>query len=158
MTDQPPTQLYCPKCPGMLKEIEVDGIKVDICWICEGIWFDKGELEKVIKNDTRNLTLDHLGRADMDGKELAELKTKINDLSGPCPRCSGAALLKRKSYSSNKKLQIDVCPHGHGLWLDGGEIKLLRNRTLANVVHAWDHFVSWVEIELLAKTRKKDRR
>lgn len=158
MTEQPAAQLYCPKCPGVLKEVEVDGIKVEICWICEGIWFDSGELQKVIQNDTRNLNLDHLGQADMDGKELAELKTKINEIIGPCPRCSDDTLLQKEHYPPNKKLEIDVCPHGHGLWLDGGEIQLLRNRTLANVLHAWDHFMSWVEIELFSRPAKKVKR
>ena len=154
MSEQTPAQLHCPKCPGVLKEVAVDGIKVDICWICEGIWFDTGELEKVIQNDTRNLKLDNLGRAEMDGIEFADIKGKINDRPGPCPRCTDETQLQRQPYDPNPKLEIDVCPHGHGLWLDGGEVQLLRNRTLANVLHAWDLFVSWFQLRVSGKIKR----
>jgi len=36
--------LNCPKCLGKLEEKSVENVKVDICWVCEGIWFDKNEL------------------------------------------------------------------------------------------------------------------
>lgn len=147
------TSLNCPKCPGKLKEVDVDGVVVDFCWICEGIWFDMGELEKVIKNDIRNLNLDHLGRADFDGKEFEDIKKNIDNIEGICPRCETPTVLKREPYSLNSKLMIDVCPHNHGIWLDGGEVHMLRNRTLANVLHAWDHFVSWAQLKIQGRDK-----
>ncbi len=147
------TQMDCPKCPGKLKEIAVDGVKVDFCWVCEGIWFDAGELQKVIANDARNLKLDQLGHADLDGEELVRLRERINTSTGYCPRCPQATALKKEPYEANENLEIDVCPRGHGLWLDGGEVQLLRRRTLANVLHVWDHFVSWAKLKLSGKIK-----
>lgn len=40
--------MKCPKCGSDLKEIELLGIKVDRCVGCDGIYFDKGELETVL--------------------------------------------------------------------------------------------------------------
>lgn len=41
--------MSCPKCGLGLIEIDYQGIKVDKCSGCEGIWLDAGELETVSK-------------------------------------------------------------------------------------------------------------
>ena len=40
--------MKCPKCGNDLKEEALEGIKVDRCTSCEGIYFDAGELEQVL--------------------------------------------------------------------------------------------------------------
>lgn len=42
--------MKCPKCGGTLEEKELEKVKIDVCSKCEGIWFDKGELELLIKS------------------------------------------------------------------------------------------------------------
>jgi Zn-finger nucleic acid-binding protein len=42
--------MKCPKCGAGLQEIEMDGIMVDKCGGCEGIFFDRGELELMIES------------------------------------------------------------------------------------------------------------
>lgn len=37
--------MKCPKCGMPLEEIAVGDVKVDKCFACEGMWFDKGEVE-----------------------------------------------------------------------------------------------------------------
>jgi hypothetical protein len=47
-------KLHWMKCPkdGMdLVEIELAGVKVDKCFTCEGVFFDAGELESVVKKE-----------------------------------------------------------------------------------------------------------
>ena len=39
--------MHCPKCCLNLIEIDYQGIKVDKCSSCEGIWLDAGEFEFV---------------------------------------------------------------------------------------------------------------
>ncbi len=41
--------MKCPKCGADMQEIEMDGILVDKCSACEGIYFDRGELELMIE-------------------------------------------------------------------------------------------------------------
>jgi len=40
--------LCCPKCGHPMKEREMEGILVDVCKHCEGIYFDRGELEDLL--------------------------------------------------------------------------------------------------------------
>lgn len=37
--------MKCPKCGGLLEEIDVGGVKVDKCRGCEGVFLDRGELD-----------------------------------------------------------------------------------------------------------------
>lgn len=39
--------LHCPKCGTKLQEAAMQGVTVDICPACHGIWLDAGELEKL---------------------------------------------------------------------------------------------------------------
>lgn len=41
--------LHCPKCGCDMTEIYLEEIKIDKCSFCEGIFFDKGELEELLK-------------------------------------------------------------------------------------------------------------
>lgn len=48
-------KLHWMKCPkdGMdLMEIEMSGVKVDKCFHCEGIFFDAGELQQILKKES----------------------------------------------------------------------------------------------------------
>ena len=39
--------LHCPKCGTKLAEAGMEGVTVDICPACHGVWLDEGELEKL---------------------------------------------------------------------------------------------------------------
>jgi hypothetical protein len=40
--------MKCPKCGHDMKEEDLQGVKVDRCSFCEGIYFDAGELDQVL--------------------------------------------------------------------------------------------------------------
>jgi acetyl-CoA carboxylase beta subunit len=42
--------MKCPKCGHQMKEIDLQGIKVDRCTQCSGIYFDRGELELLLQS------------------------------------------------------------------------------------------------------------
>ena len=42
------TLLTCPVCQGHMREHNKDGILIDSCTQCKGIWLDRGELEKLL--------------------------------------------------------------------------------------------------------------
>ena len=42
--------MKCPKCGGDMSEVELEGILVDKCVACEGLFFDRGELELMLVN------------------------------------------------------------------------------------------------------------
>ena len=46
---EPTTALTCPKCAGQLRSYERNGVTVDQCTDCRGIFLDRGELERLIE-------------------------------------------------------------------------------------------------------------
>lgn len=47
--------MHCPRCDfSDLREIDRDGVTIDQCPECRGIWLDRGELEKLIARTTRD--------------------------------------------------------------------------------------------------------
>ena len=59
--------MQCVKCDGELQRVSLDEVEVDKCDKCSGIWFDIGELDKILesgaidslKNEIDNV---HLGK------------------------------------------------------------------------------------------------
>lgn len=43
--------MHCPKCGMEMEEIDYLTVKVDACFACGGMFFDKGEVEKIIERD-----------------------------------------------------------------------------------------------------------
>ena len=39
--------MHCPKCGTSLSEENLEGVAVDVCPACHGIWLDDGELSKL---------------------------------------------------------------------------------------------------------------
>ena len=39
--------MKCPKCGMPLEEIPFDNVHVDKCFSCDGVWLDKGEIERI---------------------------------------------------------------------------------------------------------------
>jgi len=126
----------CPKCTGKLEENKLGDETIDVCWVCEGIWFDRGELKKVISGDSKDFKsigskLD-LEKHGVDGAELAAFGIDLNHKEGKCPRC--ADVMGQTVYK--KGILIDSCPKDHGIWLDGGEIHKLRERGFAGFIES----------------------
>ncbi len=47
--------MNCPKCNVTLVMSERQGIEIDYCPECRGIWLDRGELDKIIERSTQPL-------------------------------------------------------------------------------------------------------
>jgi Zn-finger nucleic acid-binding protein len=41
-------QMTCPKCGGQMRQYERNGVTVDQCGECRGIFLDRGELERLL--------------------------------------------------------------------------------------------------------------
>lgn len=111
--------MKCPRTGTELKEVEIDGVKVDISEACGGVWFDNYELKK----------FDEVHES--AGEKLAELMKKYKsdtiDLNKRLnsPRHPEVVMMRRY-YSSKRQIQIDECPRCGGIWLDAGELTQLR--------------------------------
>jgi Zn-finger nucleic acid-binding protein len=136
----------CPKCPGTLKEIVIEQTTVDYCESCEGLWFDEGELKKVIEN------LDNLSDARFDGAEITgPIKELLLTRPSRCPKCKDHPELIRKTYSK-KGITIftDTCSNCNGVWLDGGELSVLKKTFYKDITNR-NLFLSMVSRFILRK-------
>ncbi len=46
--NEPSADLICLKCHGRMRTYERNGITIDQCTVCHGIFLDRGELERLI--------------------------------------------------------------------------------------------------------------
>src|SRR3989344_4292401 len=124
--------MQCPKRDGELVKTTYHDIEVDECNHCGGYWLDPKELDAV---EDRGFDVDEL-------KGSLTLKEKPGNLV--CPHCQDE--LRAFRYRFND-LELDVCPAGHGWWLDVGEVgrieQLMKKREEA-VVRAEDAEADWV--------------
>jgi len=42
-------RLLCPSCQEILVPVDRDGIEIDYCPHCRGVWLDRGELDKILE-------------------------------------------------------------------------------------------------------------
>jgi Zn-finger nucleic acid-binding protein len=60
--------LICPKCGGEMRSYERNGVVVDQCTECRGIFLDRGELEKLVDAEGRHYSGEERGRQSYEGK------------------------------------------------------------------------------------------
>ena len=48
-------QLPCPVCAVPLVMSERQGVEIDYCPQCRGVWLDRGELDKILERSTRDM-------------------------------------------------------------------------------------------------------
>ena len=46
------SSMQCPRCDGHLKESAVEGVTIDTCEKCGGVWLDSGELEQLTRKES----------------------------------------------------------------------------------------------------------
>jgi Zn-finger nucleic acid-binding protein len=106
----------CAWCEGTLHPVELEGIQLDMCDTCDGIWFERDELLKVVEAEKSELMNTVLNEAWVNEPE------EIDPTDGQkysCPVCNEP--LHRYQYHLKSGIEIDACDHGHGLWIDDGE-------------------------------------
>jgi len=107
--------MNCPKCgTAELKAITIDGVEVDQCATCSGLWFDRRELGDLLNRNTQRVG-EILGGEDEQGKDYYR---------GKCPR-DGQDMLRVRS-SRNRDVTLDACHVCQGIWLDGGEFERIK--------------------------------
>jgi Zn-finger nucleic acid-binding protein len=107
------TNLCCVKCSSILDKATFQGLEVDLCPKCGGLWLDRGEITRAAK---------------LPEKELARLRALLVGKAGPppvptenkapCPACPGSL-----SEVMLGTVHVDYCGKCHGLFLDRGELQ-----------------------------------
>ncbi len=102
--------MRCPHCADdslREKPIRDEGVRLDVCDRCQGVWYDGGELQRLMT--------------------VAAGELHVLDASAPserlCPRC-----LRRMFVFNFPRtvVTVDMCGHCRGLWLDASESKEIK--------------------------------
>lgn len=103
--------LKCPKCDHGMEEITHEGVAIDRCTNCLGLWFDNDEIEqlKAIKDG-------HL--LDIGDAKLGWKWDSHADIS--CPRCGEP--MEKSADPKQKHIWYEKCVE-HGIFMDAGEFK-----------------------------------
>ncbi|MBI5744774.1 MAG: zf-TFIIB domain-containing protein [Elusimicrobia bacterium] len=102
----------CPKCASeaLVETPSLGNIPLDVCPSCSGIWFDKGELETLLKQSQGAVPA-----------SLELIDPKPEGLT--CPRCK---VKMSRGGLVNPLLRVDKCQSCGGVWLDPRELDLMK--------------------------------
>ena len=100
--------ITCPKCGSPMHEQSVNGVTIDRCEGCGGLWFDHGEAE-ALAEDWIVAYIDRAG--DTTAGRLDEIDTI------DCPRCGDTMA---RHVRLEQALWFEQCER-HGTYLDAGE-------------------------------------
>ena len=110
--------LPCPRCEDgrSLSQVTVQGVGVDACGECGGVWLEVGELERLCLAGPGGLPggVGPASAAPVRRREVRYL---------PCPACG--TRMTRRNHGRVSGVIVDVCPT-HGTWLDAGELEAVR--------------------------------
>ena len=113
--------MNCPACARELTSMTAGPITVDACsGGCAGIWFDHYELAKVDEeSESAGTALLEIPRDRSISIDLTRRRT--------CPRCGPQFKMLRHFESIVRKIAVDECPECGGIWLDAGELNVIRD-------------------------------
>jgi Zn-finger nucleic acid-binding protein len=103
--------LACVKCTSVLDKSRIGDVEVDLCPSCGGLWLDHGEIERLGRGKTEDLTR---LRAALAGSTAPE---PASETTTACPACPGQ--LKVVVLGP---INIEYCGKCHGIFLDRGEL------------------------------------
>lgn len=102
-------KFMCPKCKKKTLSYfnTSEGVVLDFCEECSGIWFDKNELANYIELST-------------DIPEITEMKKAARKTGLICPKCEGT--LEELPFSTTTDILVDRCEKCGGIFFDAGEL------------------------------------
>lgn len=103
--------MICPNChTDTLLPMDQEGVTLDFCSGCKGVWFDEGEAAFYVETT-------------QDVPGLGDVRAAGQSVDKQCPRC--AVNMVQVRYVPDADLMLDICPDCRGVFLDGGELRQL---------------------------------
>lgn len=115
--------MKCPKCTAGMETIAFQGIEVERCSACHGLWFDileHEDLRRMAGSEAIDDGLPEVGKA-FDAAE-----------AGSCPAC--AAPLVRMVDPKQSHLWFEQCSACYGVFFDAGEFRDFKQQDLLDRV------------------------
>ena len=107
--------MKCPRDGTALAKVMVGDIELDKCHLCDGIWCDRGELERIRDAQVTGVEEELEARYGNPTVERGETDGYMK-----CPRCGGR--LQGITYTYVRPVKIDRCEACLGFWLDDREL------------------------------------
>jgi PAT family beta-lactamase induction signal transducer AmpG len=115
--------MRCPKCRSDMELLEIDGVEIDRCSSCHGLWFDPGEVEKL-----RNKEI----AAAIDVGDPARGREWSTTDRYRCPRCGDRML--RMTDPKQQHIWYEECEACHGSYFDAGEFVDLATLSVSDLL------------------------
>lgn len=105
--------MQCAACGAPMIVVEYQGVELDWCPECGGIWFDNEELDFLLQGaGVDSSALEFSAAARGEARRAGEHTRR-------CPRCSRR--MAKRTVGHGHTVILDQCPR-HGLWFDKGEL------------------------------------
>lgn len=108
--------IRCPKCRADMEQVNYEGIEIDRCRHCQGLWFDAGEIEALSEKKAA---------AELDTGNVATGRNLNAIQDYDCPRCSERMV--RTTDARQPHISFETCSACQGSFLDAGELRDLAN-------------------------------
>lgn len=117
--------MNCPKCGGKMQLVMFEGIGVERCTECRGLWFDMLEHEHLA-------AIEGSEAIDFGSDELGERFNDIDDID--CPKCS-SPMLKMVDVDQ-PHIWYEGCPGCYGVFFDAGEFRDYKEKSVFDFFRA----------------------
>jgi Zn-finger nucleic acid-binding protein len=130
--------MKCPDCNTELVQKKRDGVEMEICPSCNGMWLTSQEMTQ-LEDEV----------FDFGDDEKGSLMFEPTPTTRKCPQC--AKLMKTFQYRLYDDLELDFCEDQHGFWLDADEdqrvleIMKKEEKNLGRTVLAQDRFAAHLQ-------------
>ena len=106
--------MNCPKCGKETMNAEIyEGIEIDRCPTCKGIYLDSGELKGMIEKKMGNIA---------DTLKFSPTSDHMDHITASCPHCNQTM----RTIKGPGEVRIDWCKKCDGVFLDEGEFATLQ--------------------------------
>jgi Zn-finger nucleic acid-binding protein len=116
----------CPKCSAPMEAVGFDGIEVDRCTACRGLYFDAREADKLKARP---------GSEAVDDGDPGVGRSHNQNGNIRCPRDTAPML--RTVDPRQPHIHLETCPVCFGVFFDAGEFADWKTESLADVVRGW---------------------
>jgi uncharacterized protein len=115
--------MQCPKCSHEMETVEFQGIEIDRCTLCKGMWFDALEHEALKKMEGSEVI-------DPGDPEVGELFNAEDRIS--CPTCHTEMI--RMVDRDQPHIWFESCSTCYGVFFDAGEFVDFKRHTLLDTI------------------------
>ncbi len=103
--------MQCPKCKSAMEVLNHDGVEVDRCISCKGIWFDQLEHEELKRS---------AAKIDVGNASVGQRQNDVDQIK--CPVCPDSEML-RMVDAKQPHIWFESCPTCYGRYFDAGEFR-----------------------------------